>query len=80
MWQQKRKKQAAEERCVYTLLGRARRFPSMYQVSGAQRGHIERAAINTPVQVWLESYATIFNNLMVVKSCSIILCFGLALN
>ncbi|XP_078162399.1 DNA polymerase I A, chloroplastic-like [Carex rostrata] len=50
MWQQKRKRQAAEERCVYTLLGRARRFPSMYQVSAAQRGHIERASINTPVQ------------------------------
>lgn len=77
MWQQKRKRQAAEERCVYTLLGRARRFPSMYQVSAAQRGHIERASINTPVQVWPESYVTIF---MIVKSCYIILCFGLALN
>ncbi|KAJ4745777.1 DNA polymerase I [Rhynchospora pubera] len=49
-WQQERKRQAQREQCVYTLLGRARRFPSMSQCTAAQRGHIERAAINTPVQ------------------------------
>ncbi|KAJ3669547.1 hypothetical protein LUZ60_011497 [Juncus effusus] len=49
-WQEQRKRQAGQERCVYTLLGRARRFPSLAQCSPAHRGHIERAAINTPVQ------------------------------
>ncbi|CAA6659218.1 unnamed protein product [Spirodela intermedia] len=49
-WQEARKKEAKEHRCVHTLLGRARHFPSMDKVSNAQKGHIERAAINTPVQ------------------------------
>ena len=50
-WQEERKKEARQRRCVHTLLGRARHFPSMDSVSNAQKGHIERAAINTPVQV-----------------------------
>lgn len=50
-WQEARKKEARMEGCVYTLLGRARRFPSFKSVSRSQRNHIERAAINTPVQV-----------------------------
>ena len=50
-WQGERKKEAREFHCVYTLLGRARRFPLMDQANTYQRGHIERAAINTPVQV-----------------------------
>lgn len=49
-WQEARKKEAVKLGCVYTLLGRARRFPSMAHASPLQRGHIERAAINTPVQ------------------------------
>ncbi|XP_062077767.1 DNA polymerase I A, chloroplastic/mitochondrial-like isoform X1 [Humulus lupulus] len=50
IWQDKRKKEAHEEGCVRTLLGRARWFPSLVGASYSQRGHIERAAINTPVQ------------------------------
>ncbi|OVA11500.1 DNA-directed DNA polymerase [Macleaya cordata] len=49
-WQEERKKEAYKNRCVHTLLGRARCFPSMASASNAQKGHIERAAINTPVQ------------------------------
>ncbi|XP_048495908.1 DNA polymerase I A, chloroplastic/mitochondrial isoform X2 [Beta vulgaris subsp. vulgaris] len=49
-WQEARKKEAAKIGCVHTLLGRARRFPSMAHASPPQRSHIERAAINTPVQ------------------------------
>lgn len=50
-WQEERKKEAHELHCVHTLLGRARRFPLMAQANTYQKGHIERAAINTPVQV-----------------------------
>lgn len=50
-WQEERKKEAREVHCVYTLLGRTRRFPLMAQANTYQKGHIERAAINTPVQV-----------------------------
>ncbi|KAK4744111.1 hypothetical protein SAY87_010423 [Trapa incisa] len=49
-WQEKRKLEAREHGQVYTLLGRARRFPSFSRASYALKGHIERAAINTPVQ------------------------------
>ncbi|TKY57262.1 DNA polymerase I A [Spatholobus suberectus] len=49
-WQEERKREAHELHCVYTLLGRARRFPLMAQANTYQKGHIERAAINTPVQ------------------------------
>ncbi|KAL8260641.1 hypothetical protein R6Q59_028594 [Mikania micrantha] len=49
-WQEARKKEARKIGCVYTLLGRARTFPSTKNISPSQRGHIERAAINTPVQ------------------------------
>ncbi|CAO2189586.1 unnamed protein product [Urochloa humidicola] len=48
---QKRQKKLAHEKCeVYTLLGRSRRFPNLSQFGPGQRGHIERAAINAPVQ------------------------------
>lgn len=50
-WQEARKQEARKIGCVYTLLGRARTFPSTKHASPSQRGHIERAAINTPVQV-----------------------------
>jgi hypothetical protein len=50
-WQQARKKEARENGRVYTLLGRARVFPSLTDASSSLRGHVERAAINTPVQV-----------------------------
>jgi DNA polymerase-1 len=50
-WQEERKREAHELHCVYTLLGRARRFPLMAKANTYQKGHIERAAINTPVQV-----------------------------
>ncbi|WOL06423.1 DNA polymerase I A, chloroplastic-like isoform X1 [Canna indica] len=49
-WQEEQKEEARINNCVRTLLGRSRRFPKMDSVSNAQRGHIERAAINTPVQ------------------------------
>ncbi|KAJ4975247.1 hypothetical protein NE237_000353 [Protea cynaroides] len=49
-WQEERKKEAHTTQRVHTLLGRARRFPAMVHASNSQRGHIERAAINTPVQ------------------------------
>lgn len=49
-WQEERKKEACKDHCVHTLLGRARRFPSVDNASYSQKGHIERAAINTPVQ------------------------------
>lgn len=49
-WQELRKKEAIKDGYVLTLLGRARRFPA-YQ-SRAQKNHIQRAAINTPVQVF----------------------------
>ncbi|WCJ37191.1 DNA polymerase I A chloroplastic [Euphorbia peplus] len=49
-WQEARKKEARQHGCVHTLLGRARIFPSIAGASNGQRGHIERAAINTPVQ------------------------------
>ncbi|KAL4619143.1 hypothetical protein ACB092_06G058600 [Castanea dentata] len=50
-WQEERKKEAREKNCVHTLLGRARQFPSVANATNSQKGHIERAAINTPVQV-----------------------------
>eukprot|EP00257_Ricinus_communis_P007010 XP_002522989.2 DNA polymerase I A, chloroplastic/mitochondrial [Ricinus communis] len=49
-WQEARKKEAREDGRVHTLLGRARVFPSISHASNAQKRHIERAAINTPVQ------------------------------
>ncbi|CAB4277779.1 unnamed protein product [Prunus armeniaca] len=50
LWQEKRKEEATKHGHVRTLLGRERWFPSIARASRAQRGHIERAAINTPVQ------------------------------
>ncbi|CAK7338432.1 unnamed protein product [Dovyalis caffra] len=49
-WQQARKKEAREDGRVHTLLGRARTFPLLTNASSSLRGHVERAAINTPVQ------------------------------
>ncbi|XP_075091301.1 DNA polymerase I B, chloroplastic/mitochondrial isoform X1 [Nicotiana tabacum] len=49
-WQEQRKFEAREFRRVHTLLGRARWFPSVKNATGSVKGHIERAAINTPVQ------------------------------
>lgn len=49
-WQQERKNEAHTIQCVHTLLGRARHFPNMKSASSSLKGHIERAAINTPVQ------------------------------
>jgi DNA polymerase-1 len=45
-WQKIQKKLVHEKCEVYTLLGRSRHFPN-----SGERGHIERAAINAPVQV-----------------------------
>lgn len=52
-WQEQRKSEAHQFGCVYTLLGRARWFPSLKKASSFLKGHIERAAINTPVQVFV---------------------------
>ncbi|PIN15369.1 DNA-directed DNA polymerase [Handroanthus impetiginosus] len=49
-WQEERKQEARKYRSVHTLLGRARHFPSLKNASSAHKAHIERAAINTPVQ------------------------------
>ncbi|CAL4893473.1 unnamed protein product [Urochloa decumbens] len=46
-WQKSQKKQAHEKCEVYTLLGRSRHLT---QFDPGQRGRIERAAINAPVQ------------------------------
>lgn len=51
LWQDERKKQARRFRFVDTLLGRARHFPSLKNATSAHKAHIDRAAINTPVQV-----------------------------
>ena len=51
-WQKQRKYEAEKLGRVKTLLGRARRFPSFAHCTRAQKGHIGRAAINTPVQVF----------------------------
>lgn len=49
-WQQERKRDAIQKKYVRTLLGRYRSFPSTNEASSSMKGHIERAAINTPVQ------------------------------
>ncbi|PIA27500.1 hypothetical protein AQUCO_07700049v1 [Aquilegia coerulea] len=49
-WQAERKQEANVVHSVKTLLGRTRSFPSMKGASNAHKSHIERAAINTPVQ------------------------------
>ena len=50
-WQTQQRELAHEKSEVYTLLGRSRRFPNMAYLTSGQRKHIERAAINAPVQV-----------------------------
>lgn len=50
-WQKKRKQEAHETLCVHTLLGRARHLPDVNSSNSLLRSHMERAAINTPVQV-----------------------------
>ncbi|CAM0901895.1 unnamed protein product [Alopecurus aequalis] len=49
-WQRKQRELAHEKSEVYTLLGRSRNFPNMSYLTSGQRKHIERAAINAPVQ------------------------------
>lgn len=49
-WQTEQKELAYEKSEVYTLLGRSRRFPSISSVTSKTWKHIERAAINAPVQ------------------------------
>ena len=50
-WQKIQKKLAREKCEVYTLLGRSRHFHNLTRFDRDKRGHIERAAINAPVQV-----------------------------
>jgi DNA polymerase-1 len=50
-WQKIQKKLVHEKCEVYTLLGRSRHFPNLTWSDPRERGHIERAAINAPVQV-----------------------------
>lgn len=45
------KKEVRTKGCVKTLLDRARCFPSMASADIGAKRHIERAAINTPIQV-----------------------------
>ncbi|BFI30949.1 DNA polymerase I [Marchantia polymorpha subsp. ruderalis] len=49
-WQEERIKEAHQTHHVHTLLGRTRHFPDVKSSSRLVRGHVERAAINTPVQ------------------------------
>ncbi|KAI3975981.1 hypothetical protein MKX01_016664 [Papaver californicum] len=49
-WQDECKKEVRTKGCVKTLLGLARRFPSVASADIGAKRHIERAAINTPVQ------------------------------
>ena len=50
-WQKSQKKLVLEKCKVYTLLGRSRHFHNLTRFDRDKRGHIERAAINAPVQV-----------------------------
>jgi len=49
-WQKSQKKLVLEKCEVYTLLGRSRHFRNLTRFDRDKRGHIERAAINAPVQ------------------------------
>jgi DNA polymerase-1 len=49
-WQKERKKEAHDTLRVHTLLGRARHLPDVNSSNSLLRSHMERAAINTPVQ------------------------------
>ncbi|XP_073394695.1 DNA polymerase I A, chloroplastic/mitochondrial isoform X2 [Physcomitrium patens] len=50
-WQKERKQEAHTSLRVHTLLGRARHLPDINSSNALLRSHMERAAINTPVQV-----------------------------
>ena len=50
-WQKDRKDEAHQTLKVHTLLGRARHLPDVNSSNSLVRSHMERAAINTPVQV-----------------------------
>lgn len=50
-WQKERKEEAHRTQKVHTLLGRARHLPEVMSTNRLVRSHMERAAINTPVQV-----------------------------
>ena len=52
LWQEIQKRDALKNHCVYTILGRARHFPAVKSANNFSKGRIERAAINTPVQVF----------------------------
>eukprot|EP00250_Pteridium_aquilinum_P010412 c19366_g1_i1 orf=224-3553(-) len=49
-WQEAQKRNARQNQCVYTLLGRPRHFPDVNSGTEFLKGRIDRAAINTPVQ------------------------------
>jgi hypothetical protein len=50
-WQQERREEAHQTLRVHTLLGRTRHLPDVNSHNKLMRSHMERAAINTPVQV-----------------------------
>lgn len=50
-WQKERKQEAHDTLRVHTLLGRPRHLPDINSSNKLLRSHMERAAINTPVQV-----------------------------
>jgi DNA polymerase-1 len=54
-WQKERKEEAHQTLKVHTLLGRARHLPDVNSSNSLLRSHMERAAINTPVQVSLHT-------------------------
>jgi DNA polymerase-1 len=49
-WQQERREEAHQTLRVHTLLGRTRHLPDVNSHNKLMRSHMERAAINTPVQ------------------------------
>jgi hypothetical protein len=67
-WQQ-RQKELVHEKCeVYTLLGRSRHFPNMAHALHGQKGHVNRAAINAPVQVLATDHGPVGCDALFVSS------------
>lgn len=49
-WQRKVKKQAAEDGCIETYLGRRRYLPSITSADWGKKSFAQRCALNTPIQ------------------------------
>ncbi len=49
-WQRNVIKEAQKTKYTRTLMGRRRKLPDITSIDRSRRGHMERAAINTPIQ------------------------------